>query len=206
MRKYIKTSEYAKIYGISQRTVINNFHKGMIEEEQDLTTKTIYIKNPEYQSGEEREKEKKAILYARVSSSTNKVSMEGQIERMRMYAYAKGYKIVEEIKEVGSGVNDNRIKLKQIFKRKDFNILLCEHKDRLTRWGYGYIKELFSEMGVKVETINENNKDKDEEMLEDFISIVTSFCNRIYGRNRKKKTIEIIGRIKDEKEKSLQNV
>ena len=48
MRKYIKTSEYAKIYGISQRTVINNFHKGMIEEEQDLTTKTIYIKNPEY--------------------------------------------------------------------------------------------------------------------------------------------------------------
>ena len=106
---------------------------------------------------------------------------------MRMYAYAKGYKIVEEIKEVGSGVNDNRIKLKQILKRKDFNILLCEHKDRLTRFGYGYIKELFSEMGVKVELINESNKDKDEEMLEDFISIVTSFYNRIYGRNRKKK-------------------
>lgn len=206
MRKYIKTSEYAKIYGISQRTVINNFHKGIIEGKQDLTTKTIYIKNPEYQSKEEREKEKRVILYARVSrvsSSTNKASMEEQIERMRMYAYAKGYKIVEEIKEVGSGVNDNRIKLKQIFKRKDFNILLCEHKDRLTRFGYGYIKELFSEMGVKVESINESNKDKDEEMLEDFISIVTSFCNRIYGRNRKKKTIEIIGRIKDEKEKSL---
>lgn len=129
--------------------------------------------------------------------------MEGQIEKMRMYAYAKGYKIVEEIKEVGSGVNDNRIKLKQILKRKDFNILLCEHKDRLTRFGYGYIKELFSEMGVKVELINESNKDKDEEMLEDFISIVTSFYNRIYGRNRKKKTIEIIGQIKDEKEKNL---
>ena len=122
---------------------------------------------------------------------------------MRMYAYAKGYKIVEEIKEVGSGVNDNRIKLKQILKRKDFNILLCEHKDRLTRFEYGYIKELFSEMGVKVELINESNKDKDEEMLEDFISIVTSFYNRIYGRNRKKKTIEIIGQIKDEKEKNL---
>lgn len=129
--------------------------------------------------------------------------MEGQIEKMRMYAYAKGYKIVEEIKEVGSGVNDNRIKLKQILKRKDFNILLCEHKDRLTRFEYGYIKELFSEMGVKVELINESNKDKDEEMLEDFISIVTSFYNRIYGRNRKKKTIEIIGQIKDEKEKNL---
>ena len=78
MRKYIKTSEYAKRYGISQWTVINNFHKGLIGGEQDLTTKTIYIKNPDYQSEKERVKEKKAILYARVSSSTNKASMEGK--------------------------------------------------------------------------------------------------------------------------------
>lgn len=42
---------------------------------------------------------------------------------------------------------------------------------------------------------------KHEEMVDDFVSFVTSFCNRIYGRNRKKKTIEIIEKIRDEDKK-----
>ena len=120
---------------------------------------------------------------------------------MRLYAYARGYKIVDEIKEISSGLNDNRPKLNQIFKRTDFNILLCEHKDRLTRFGFEYIKSLFSRVGVSVEAINESTKTKDEEMVDDFVSIDTSFCSRIYGRSRKKKTIEIIEKIKDEEKK-----
>lgn len=44
-------------------------------------------------------------------------------------------------------------------------------------------------------------KTKDEEMADDFVSIVTSFCNHIYGRSRKKKTIEIIEKIRDEEKK-----
>lgn len=42
---------------------------------------------------------------------------------------------------------------------------------------------------------------KHEEMVDDFVSFVTSFCNRIHRRNRKKKTIEIIEKIRDEDKK-----
>ena len=39
-------------------------------------------------------------------------------------------------------------------------------------------------------------------LVDDCVSIVTLFCNRIYGRNRKKKTMDIIiGQIRNEKEK-----
>ena len=37
-------------------------------------------------------------------------------------------------------------------------------------------------------------------MVDDFVSIVTLFCNRICGRNRKN-TIEIIEKIRDEEKK-----
>lgn len=40
-------------------------------------------------------------------------------------------------------------------------------------------------MEISVEALNENTKIKDEEMVDDFASVVISFYNRIYGRNRK---------------------
>lgn len=42
---------------------------------------------------------------------------------------------------------------------------------------------------------------KHEEMVDYFVSFVTSFCSRIYRRNRKKRTIEIIEKIRDEDKK-----
>ena len=45
---------------------------------------------------------------------------------------------MKEIKEVGSGLNDNRSKLNYLLEKelKEFKILLVEHKDRLTRFGF----------------------------------------------------------------------
>lgn len=39
---------------------------------------------------------------------------------------------------------------------------------------------------------------KRNELLDDFVSIVTSFCDCIYGRKRKEKTMRIIENIKPE--------
>ena len=56
-------------------------------------------------------------------------------------------------------------------------------------------------MEVLVKAVNKSTKTKDEEMVNDFVPFVTSFCNRIYRRNRKKKTIEIIEKIRNEDKK-----
>lgn len=191
--KYIKVPEYAKYVGLKPRTINTHFHQGKIKGFQDPDTKTIYIENPEY--SEVAIDEPKAILYARVSSHDNKKSLDGQIERMRDYAAAKGYTIVDEIQEIASGLNDKRPKFTKLLKRDDYNILIGEHKDRVTRFGFNYISTCFESMNKRIELINQTET-KDDEIFDDFISIITSFCNRIYGRRRKDKTKQIIDELK----------
>ena len=196
-QEYIKASEYAKLFGNHYRTIIRHYKAGLIE---GFTNQygRVYLKNPKYQKKENLESDNKVILYARVSSSTNKGSLDGQIERLRNYASTKGYKIVGEYKEVASGLNDNRRIFNQILERDDYNILLSEHRDRITRFGYHYLERLLNRLNIKLEVINEIET-KDKEIIDDFIFIITSFCDKIYGNKRKQKTNEIIRSLNEEK-------
>lgn len=61
-----------------------------------------------------------------------------------------------------------------------------EHKDRLTRFGYEYIKTLFDGEIVIINPAIEEQQD----LMQDFVSLVTSFCARLYGRRRSKRNTE----------------
>lgn len=193
--QYLTPREYATLMRIHYRTAIRQYKQGLIP---GTTTPTgrIRLQNPNHTTEPKptQQEEPKTILYARVSSTINKPSLNGQIERLQDYAAAKGYQIVGEYKEIASGLNDNRPKLNTILKRNDYNILLVEHKDRLTRFGWNTIKLLLNEKNIQLESINTTD-DKDEELTQDLIAIITSYCGKIYGRNRKKKTKEIIQQI-----------
>lgn len=194
MKKYIKLSKYAKNHSITYGTALRHYHKGLLNGYQDETTKTIYI-----------EEETKSVvntnrvaLYSRVSSSENRKNAEKQLERLRMYSLAKGYTIVEEVIEVASGLNDNRPKLEKILKKDNYDILLVEHKDRLTRFGFNYIEVLLEKSQQRVEVINYIQEEK-EDLINDLVSIITSFCARIYGQRRtKRKTEDLIKELKKE--------
>lgn len=54
------------------------------------------------------------------------------------YCEAKGDQIKKIIKEIGSGVNDNRKKLIELLNEDDYKIIVVKHKDRLTRIGFNY--------------------------------------------------------------------
>lgn len=196
---FMRLSEYGAKMGVCYNTVARWFHEGRISGAfQDPVSGSIFV--PIAQSEPIKpDQTNNAILYARVSSATNKASLDGQIERLQQYAIAKGYKIVAEVKEIASGLNENRRQLNKIFDRNDYSILLVEHKDRLTRFGFNYIEKLLNVKGKKIEVIGETvSKDKVQELTEDFISIVTCFCGRLYGCNRKAKTQKIINDIKNE--------
>lgn len=193
-KNFIKISEYAKRMSLHIRTAYRYFHSGKIEGFQDKETKTIFIKNPFVKNSyEPKETRNRAVLYARVSSGENKVNLEKQMERLKNYASAKGYKIVNEVKETGSGLNDKRKKLNSILESKEsYDFIVVEHKDRLTRFGFNYIEMLMKSHGKKIEVINEASSNK-EDLIQDFISIIASFCGRIYGQRRcKRKAEEII--------------
>ena len=199
-KEYIKASEYAKKMSLNVRTVYRYYHNGKIKGYQDKETGTIFILNPFKNENNEDNLKNKVVLYARVSSSENKTNLESQLEKLRLFASAKGYQIVKEIKDIGSGLNDNRSKLNELFEKElnNFEILLVEHKDRLTRFGFNYIDIILKSHNKKIEVINlvDNNK---EELIQDFVSVITSFCARIYSQRISKRKVEkLIKELEDE--------
>lgn len=174
---------------LSKKTVYNQFREGKIKGFQDPETLTIYLENPlrENQSNNQN----KVVLYARVSSSQNKSNLDTQLERLSNYASAKGYQVIKEVKEVGSGLNDNRKKLNDLISKDDYEIIIVEHKDRLTRFGFNYLEQLFALKNQKIEVINYTENDQ-EDLMQDFIAIITSFCACLYGKRLSQRKIESI--------------
>ena len=58
------------------------------------------------------------------------------------------------------------------------------HKDRDCHW---YIEALYPECELVI--INQTEDDK-QDLMQDFISLVTSFCARIYSKRRSKRQTE----------------
>ncbi len=80
-------------------------------------------------------------------------------------------------------------------KRHEFDVLLVAYRDKLTRFGFKYLEELFKAYGVKVVVaFQERPKDFYQELAEDLIKIVMSFTSRIYGEHSHKyrKVVEAI--------------
>lgn len=133
----------------------------------------------------------KYVIYARVSSHDQKQDLNRQLERLRDFAAANGYYIYKEFSEIGSGLNDKRPKLLSILADPNLNIIV-EHKDRLSRFGFNMFHVLFKSNNRQIIVVNDC--DLKEDLVQDFIDVVTSMCAKIYGKrgakNRAKKVIE----------------
>jgi predicted site-specific integrase-resolvase len=92
-------------------------------------------------------------------------------------------------------VNENRRGLKKLFRlarKHKLRAIVVEYKDRLARFGYSYLEELFKDHGVDIRIVNEDETSLEEELVQDLISIVTSFSARIYGKRGAKNIIQVI--------------
>ncbi|MCD6196283.1 MAG: IS607 family transposase [Staphylothermus sp.] len=139
----------------------------------------------------EKPREIRAVIYARVSSYKQKRdgNLDRQIERLRNYCSAKGYKVVDIITDVTSGLKEDRNGLQKLFdivENHQADVVVVEFRDRLTRFGFDYLKRYFESHGVKVEVVEETEKGYMEELIEDFVAIVISFAGRIYGKRSQK--------------------
>ena len=177
-----KISEYAKLNHVQYRTVWNWINKGKVKIERTKTGRVLIVVD-------EPVKDQTVAVYARISSSENKDNLERQAQRLIDYANAKGYKVEKVVKEIGSGLNDNRPKLQSLLADKSINLILVEHKDRLTRFGFNYIQTLLANSNRTVEVVN-NLESPKEDLIADFTGVITSFCAKIYGQRRSKRKTE----------------
>ena len=67
--------------------------------------------------------------------------------------------------------------------------IVVEHSDRFSRFGMNYIEKLLKMQGREVEVVNSQSNDRDD-LMQDFVSIITSFCARLYGQRRNKRRTE----------------
>jgi predicted site-specific integrase-resolvase len=184
----MKLSTYARKVGISYRTAWRWFKAGRLAGYQ-VDTGTIIVADAIPETA--KPADEKVAIYTRVSAAENKDNLEGQAKRLMDYCAAKGYRITSIVKEIGAGVNDARPKLMKLLTDPSVTLIVVEHKDRLTRFGFNYLDKLLAMQGRKIEVIN-LAEDGKEDLVQDFVSIVTRFCARLYGQRRSRRKTERI--------------
>ncbi|WP_236022962.1 IS607 family transposase [Dictyobacter formicarum] len=176
----MKLSQYAKQHGISYKTAWRWYKAGHLDAYQTATGTVIVRDQPAVAPPTGR-----IALYARVSSADHKEDLARQMERLRTYALARGYQVAKEVTEIASGLNDQRPKLSKLLQDQSLGTIVIEHRDRLTRFGYHYIEQLLANEGRRVEVIFPG--DTTDDLVDDFVSVITSMAARIYGRGNSKR-------------------
>jgi putative resolvase len=137
------------------------------------------------------------VLYARVSNTKQKDDLIRQCNTIKSFMVANGKVIDLEYTDIASGMNESR---------KSFNTLIEDviagkidtvyitYNDRLTRFGFGYIKSLFEKFDTKIVSLNSTKEeDFQTELTQDLISIIHHFSMKMYSARRK-----MLNRIRDE--------
>jgi predicted site-specific integrase-resolvase len=126
--------------------------------------------------------------------------LERQVESLKLWV-SKNFPSAEYVvvTDIASGLNGDRRGLRKLIemaKGKEIQAVVVAYRDRLSRFGFEYLKTLFNTLGVDVYVaFQEEPKDYIQELVEDFTEIVSSHASRIYGKRSKKykKVVSCIG-------------
>jgi excisionase family DNA binding protein len=185
VERYLTPSEVAQIFGMSRSGVIKWIREGKIKAvEVNGRWRIPYSEIERLLSGGGRVKQ--MAIYARVSP-TQKDYLERQLNALRDWVKKTfGEVSVIEIKDIGSGLKEDRRGLKKLLelaKRRQIDAVVA-YKDRLTRFGFEV--KLFKAYGVNVIVAFQDEKGYTQELVEDLVEIVKSFTPRIYGQEYEK--------------------
>jgi Predicted site-specific integrase-resolvase len=190
----LKPKEVCQKLGISYRTLQSYVKKG-------------YIKPVILQSGKWRFREedverlmgvvrkRKVVLYARVSSNTQKDDLINQVKYLE--ENVKEYDQV--ITDVGSGLNMRRkgfLKLLRMILNNEVSKVVIAYPDRLVRFGFEIIEEVCKAHNCELAVLNKGDKTPEQELIEDLISILVSFSEKLQGMRSHEKVKKCVEELK----------
>lgn len=198
---YVSAKEARTLLHINATTLKKWKDTGLLKYKKLSSKKILY--DIDSISTENKILDKQNVIYARVSNTKQYEDLQMQIEIIKKYCLSNGIIINKIYQDIASGMNENR---------KDFNILINDvisgkinkiyisFKDRLTRFGFDYFKNLFAKYDTQIivlDELEESSKTFQDEMTEDLISIIHHFSMKLYS-NRRKKFKDIENLIKNE--------
>jgi len=181
--------EAAKALGVNPRTLARWSEDGPIktiktEAGQRRYDIAEYLKQ---KSGTTELARRSTVLYARVSTSSQRDDLKRQTE-----ALTTNYPGSEVITEIGSGLNFRQRKLNAILERiisGDIQCLVVAHKDRLTRFGFDLIEWLCEKFDCKLVVLYQQKHSPQAELVQDMLSVVHCFSSRVYGLRKYEKKL-----------------
>jgi predicted site-specific integrase-resolvase len=175
---YLSPNQVAKILTLSPITLKNWENQGKIQAIRTQGGHRRYTRESVYKLAGYTPSQQN-ICYARVSSAGQKEDLNRQIQYFKL-----NYPNHRIISDIGSGLN---------FKRKGFQALLellyqgnikqivVTHADRLCRFGMPLLEQLIQRNKGEIVVLNKGETSPEKELVQDLISIVTSFSGRLYG-------------------------
>ena len=195
---WLSSIEYQKRYNISPqlfylwrttgklqtKELVKNHHLVWVEDESSNDSRVVAV-------------------YGRVSTSKQKQDLSNQIDVLKKYVISNGSN-PKVFSDIGSGMNEKRpglISLMNEITQNKISKVVISHKDRLTRFGFGYLETIFKMYNTEIEIINlEDDKSFQEELTEDLIAIIHHFSMKFYGK-RKNQVIDFSKQLKETKDK-----
>ena len=193
---YVTAKEIKENLRISGVTLMKWKNSGKIKYRKLSDRKVLYDIDSVESTEEQDNYNFKNVIYARVSTSGQKNDLQNQIEVIKNYMLSNGILVDEIYSDIASGMNEKRKQfnelMKSVFKR-EIKTIYITIKDRLSRFGFEYFREIFNYFGTKIVVLDdkeETNKTYQQELMEDLLAIIHSYSMKLYT-NRKSKLKKI---------------
>ena len=180
-RAWYKASEAADYLRISYQTLRKYTLDGKIEHDSTPAGQRVYTQAQlDRFLGIDKPNDLKLAHYVR-DSQGNQERLNRQKEKL-VEAFGEPIKTYQD---KASGLNENRKGLHRLIRdvrKGQFNAVAITAKDRLTRFGYLYLEELFDEYGCKILVLDDALTEKSayDELIQDFMILIASFSGKYY--------------------------
>lgn len=202
MMNTYNVSEFSKVVGVSVHTLQRWDREGALKSNRTPTNRRVYTEEHLCRAlGIARSDSKRlTIVYARVSSQSQKPDLDNQISTLKSYTDAKGIIVDEWISEIGGGLNFKRRKflwLMDMLVSGRIERLVIAHKDRIARFGFPLIEHYCQVYQCDLIVLNSEQLSPEQEMVQDLMAITHCFSSRLYGLRNYRKALKQA--IKDDK-------
>lgn len=128
------------------------------------------------------------IGYCRVSTNRQKDDLSRQVENVELYlkSLKTPYQI---IKDIGSGINYNKKGLSELLElicKNKVDTVYVLYKDRLVRFGFEILQKVAELHNTQIVVLDNEDKTKEQELVEDLMQIITVFSCRLHGKRAAK--------------------
>lgn len=189
----MKANEVLKILGVCRQTLCNYVQEGKVKVKAKLSKNYYEYDDDSVYAliGEKNKKENKEIVsYSRVSTQSQKKQLDEQKLRIYDSCVARGIVLSKQYSDVKSGMNNERKEFQEMIRRiikGEIGLVVIENKDRLIRFGFDLLEQIFKYFDCKILVLNDilDNKSYEQELTEDLISIIHYFTMKNYSHRRK---------------------